>query len=560
MLQQNCDNIASRLHYWAKKTPQQIAISFPKHYKKGKYSYQNLTFAELLQSSEAIAQGLQRMNIPRRARVLVFLRPSLDFSAVTFALFKTGLVPIFIDPGMGRKNLLRSIAQIKPQVLIAEPEIHLVRFLFPRAFRSIRHIVTNSRWSWSLFKKSQYKRLRDLKSTPLVKAPPLLFTPSPQDPAAVLFTSGGTGCPKGVLYTHKIFQIQTDQLQKLFNLQAGQVDIPGFPLFSLFTVAMGMKSAIPAMNPSKPAKANPQKLYQNICDHQAHFVAGSPAIWENLANYCLEKNLQLPSVKSLVMFGAPVSLELHKKFQRILPNGTTYTPYGATECLPVAVTSGEIILNGPHNLMKKGKGTFLGTPAPGVRIEIVPIKESPIPYIKECDFLKPGQMGEIVVQSQTVTPEYVDLKKETEQAKMKDHLGNTWHRMGDIGYLDTTGQLWFGGRKSHYIKWRGKVLSSVQCEAIFNQHPFVKRTALITYRQGKQSFPAIVIERKDGAKPRGTQRKNFEEELLNMACTTEHTKEIKNFFYHPNFPVDVRHNIKIDRLRLGNEISKGKLS
>lgn len=148
---------------------------------------------------------------------------------------------------------------------------------------------------------------------------------------------------RNVVYTHKIYYEQTRLLQELFSLDENEIDFPCFPLFSLFTLCMGMTSCIPDMNPSQPAKADPKQLVQNIKDNKVTFMAGSPAIWEALGSYCIKNNITLPSVKYLVMFGAPVRNELHKRFSRILPNRTTYTPYGATESLPVANISGQMV-------------------------------------------------------------------------------------------------------------------------------------------------------------------------------------------------------------------------
>ena len=525
------ENIAARLSFWAKKLPEQTAVSTDKS---------SLSFFELEECSKKFAAQLIKMDIPSGSKVLLFVRPGLYFSALIFALFRSGLVPVFIDPGMKKKYLFKSIREIKPEVLIAEPKVHLLRLFKPGVFKSIRFFLRPKDLATTTFSSFQDKRT--------------------SNPAAILFTSGATGRPKGVIYTHRMFASQVDQLRDAFDLKSGQVDVAGFALFGLFSLANGMNSKIPAVDQMRPAKVCPVKLYQNIERGKASLLTGSPVIWDRLAEYCHKKNLKLSSVKHLVMFGAPVSLNLHRRLKAILPSGSTYSAYGATECLPVAVVSGDSILNGPHLLMRQGKGAFLGRPLPGVRVAIIPITDGEISHIDSNDFLPPEKLGEIIVCSPCATPGYIGLDLETSLSKMKDENGNIWHRMGDLGLLDDDNQLWFAGRKSHLIKWQGKILSSVQCEAVFNQHPEVKRSALIGLVEGAQKRPAIVIERKDRRILRGKKRRQFDRELLDLGQQKDHTLSIENFFHHPNLPVDTRHNIKIDRLKLALWANKRKLT
>jgi acyl-CoA synthetase (AMP-forming)/AMP-acid ligase II len=448
---------------------------------------------------------------------------------------------------MGKINLLKCIADSEAIGLIAEKEIHFLKIFYPKTFKSIKLKVSTGRVSLGkTITISKMKKEKLLISNTLDH--------NPHDIAAILFTSGGTGTPKGVVYTHQIFMEQTENLKSMFRLTPSDIDLPGFPLFSLFTIAMGMQSCIPDMDPRIPAACDPKKLVKNIQDHRPTFVAGSPAIWERVADYCLENDIQLPSIKYVVMFGAPVAILLHEKFSAILPNGTTYTPYGATEALPISNISGKYILENTAQKSRSGLGTCVGFPIKGMTVKIIEINENKIENINECHFLPPNKIGEIIVSGLVVTKEYLNLVKQTKEAKIQDENGLFWHRMGDVGFLDDEGKLWFCGRKSHCVFTENETLYPIQCEAIFNLHPDVKRSALVGLGIKGKQVPAIIIERKDKQFLQGKSRSIFESELMKLSKKHPHTSKIEKIYYSKTFPVDVRHNIKIDRIKLKEEL------
>jgi acyl-CoA synthetase (AMP-forming)/AMP-acid ligase II len=313
------------------------------------------------------------------------------------------------------------------------------------------------------------------------------------------------------------------------------------------------------MDPSKPAECNPQKIVTNILDQKPSFVAGSPSIWDRVADYCIKNNITLPSIKYVVMFGAPVSLNIHRKFKNILPHGTTYTPYGATESLPVSNISGEYILKNTAKLTEAGCGTCIGKPIDTIELKIIEISDVTINNIKEAKILGPNLPGEIIVKGKVVTKDYYQQPEKTAEAKIYDTDGTFWHRIGDIGYLSDSGELWFLGRKTHRVITDTEVMYPIPCEAIFNLHPEVKRSALVGLGNQPNQIPAIIIERKDGEYLQGKERSIFESELLTLSKKFKHTEKINKIYISKEFPVDVRHNIKIDRLKLKEEIEKNEL-
>ncbi len=530
-------NIAHRIREVSQRIPDKRSVVLGR-------DNSSFTFREFEERSNQLANRFVKLGLRPGMRTILFVKPCLDFSVITFALFKVGAVPVLIDPGMGLPNLLNAVKQVRPEGMVAISMVHWLRRVKKEFFTSVKVKI-----SLGAVGGNTHHLYEDLELESRSFEPHAVKM---SDPSAILFTSGGTGIPKGVVYTHGILNAQTDALKEMFSLDESKIDLPGFPLFALFTLAMGMTSVIPEMDPTKPAQCDPKKIVKNIQEHNVTFVAGSPAIWEKVGKYCLEKNIKLPSVKQVVMFGAPVRAEVHQMYKKILEAGDTYTPYGATECLPVSLISGTEILKQHLPLMLKGFGTCIGRAVPGITIKILGTSDIPEMVLHE---LPAGEIGEIAVSGTQVTPQYFEMPEETRKAKIVQN-GILWHRMGDVGWLDENKNLWFLGRKVHRVDTGEMTYYSIQMEAIFNQHPKIKRTALVKVQEGNQVVPALVIERFDGKKK---MTEAFMRELLVLKDSAEFTKDIKHFFLHPSFPVDVRHNIKIDRIKL-SEWAQNKLS
>ena len=525
-------NISYRITEVASRFPQKKSVVFSERLATG-YRYPYYTFSEFEERSNRMANYFKSVGITKGMRTLLFVTPRLDFSVLTFALFKVGAVPVLIDPGMGLKNLLHSVKQVRPEALVSIGKVHWIRRFIRAPFANIKVKISLDEVGGSTH--YLYEELQNFSSE--FEAEKVL----PSDPSAILFTSGGTGIPKGVLYTHGIMNAQTEALQKMFSLDETQTDLPGFPLFALFTLAMGMTSVIPDMDPTRPATCDPKRLVQNIIQNQATFVAGSPAIWERVGEYCLKKNIQLPSIRHLVMFGAPVRMDIHRMFKKILLNGDTYTPYGATECLPVSLISGTEVLASES---EQGIGTCVGSAVPGVTIKIMKISDIPETQISEKATY---ERGEIIVSGTQVTPLYFEMPGETAKAKIIDEKGVLWHRMGDLGYLDNENRLWFLGRKSHRVQTEKEMYYPLEVEAPFSRHPLVRRVALVNLNSAVGNRPGLVIERWD----RQTQVEDgFIREVKSFALPDQSSSQINEFYLHPGFPVDVRHNIKVDQLKL----------
>lgn len=531
-------NIAAHLPQMAGKHPDQPAVIVPQG------GGAQLTFRQLNEECDRHAWGLHRLGIGRGTRVVLMVRPGLEFVSLAFALFKLGAVPVLIDPGMGKANLLGCIEEAAPEAFIAVSIAQAARVLRPHAFRTVKAAVTvGRRWFWGgpTLAHVREETWRDFPCAPT----------RADDVAAILFTSGSTGAPKGVVYEHGMFDAQVRELRDYYGIREGEVDLPAFPLFALFSVAMGVTIVIPDMDPAQPAQVSPAKFVAQIQAHHVTQSFGSPAIWDRVGRYCVERNLALPSLTRVLMAGAPVAPHILERVRRILPDtADAHTPYGATEALPVSSITAREVLNETAALTRAGKGTCVGKALPGIALRVIRISDDALPSWDDRLVLPRGEVGEIAVKGPVVTREYFQVKEATALAKIPD--GNTWwHRMGDVGYLDDHDRLWFCGRKADRVRTARGTLFPDPCEAIFNQHPDVFRSALVGLGPAGHQRPVIVIEPHAEKYPETAEASaRFTDELLRLGAANPLTAGITSVLFHRAFPVDVRHNVKISRDKL----------
>lgn len=538
-------NIAQRLHAAARKRPFDRAVVFPAGRDSlGRVSYTHLTFEQLDQESDRLARGLQEMGVRPGTRMVLMVRPSLEFIALTFALFKAGAVSVLIDPGMGRSRIFQCLEEVQPDGFVAIPIVHMIRRLNRRRFSSAKLNVTVGR---KLFRnETGYADLLGGPWTPFEIAPT-----AADDPAAIIFTSGSTGPPKGVAYEHGMFDAQVELLRDFYDIQPGEIDLPGFPLFALFNAAMEVTTVIPDMDPTRPADVDPVKIIEAIENHGVTQAFGSPALWNRVGRYCEEHGIRFRSLKRVLSAGAPVPGHVIRRMRACLPeDGDIHTPYGATESLPVASISGREVLEETSTVSRTGGGTCVGRLFPRMHLKIVEMRDGPLESLDECRELEPGEIGEIIVRGPVTTRQYDRRPEATAAAKIPD--GNTfWHRMGDVGYRDDEGRLWFCGRKAHVVETGEGLMFSIRCEAIFNDHPAVYRSALVGIGDKPAQRPVIVIEPEAGEFPRTeSRREEFRRELLELAAANPLTASIGDILFHESLPVDIRHNVKIFREKL----------
>ncbi len=533
-------NIAAALVQIAKEHPDLLAVAMPQGREAdGSIRYARWSYAELDAISDQQARGLRRLGFQPGMRTVLMVPPSLEFFSLVFAMFKAGLVPVVVDPGMGLRSLKACLGDARPEGFIGIPKAHAARIALGWAKETIHHFVHVGRRVGRMGATLDEVMLAGEGGGPMLHAPASFET------AAILFTSGSTGIPKGAVYAHSHFQAQIKTIRETYHIQPGERDLCTFPLFALFAPALGMSAYIPEMDASRPVKADARKIIQAIQEQAITNLFGSPALLRVLARYAQSHPVQLPTLRRVISAGAPMPPSLLVALQPMLTQGVEIFPgYGATEAMPLCTLGSQTTLQETRFATDQGKGVCVGHPCTDVTLRIIAIRDEAIPMWSSDLVLPTGQIGEIAVKGPMVTHAYLHNEKGTALAKIHEGA-DIWHRMGDLGWLDEQGRVWFCGRKSQRLETAKGPMFTVPCESIFQTHPKVHRAALVGLAARPNQTPAICIEPLDPKDALGERWKALESELRSLAQSHDITRPIVHFLPHRAFPVDVRHNSKI---------------
>jgi olefin beta-lactone synthetase len=541
-MEQPIVNVATHLRDMARLQPYKRAVVCPcgrDH--EGRVAYTHLTFRQLDIESDCIAKGLEGIGIRRGVRTILMVKPSLDFFALVFALFKVGAVPVVVDPGMGVGRMLSCLRESRAQALIGIPPAHVLRTLAPHYFKHVKTPVTvGARWFWG---GATLRQVRTRQWTPY-----RIADTRSDEIAAILFTTGSTGPAKGVYYTHGVFDAQVEAIRTQFGITIDEIDLPTFPLFALFDPALGMTAIIPDMDPTKPAQVNPERIIEAIVNHGVTNMFASPALLNRVGRFGKEQGLKMPTLKRIISAGAPVTPANIEQFSAMLVgDAQVHSGYGATEAMPVSTFNSDAILNETRKLSEQGFGMCVGHPITGTEVRIIRITDTPIAIWHDDLMVPDGETGEIIVKGHQVTRGYFERPRDDAVSKIID--GHSfWHRMGDLGWMDKKGRVWFCGRKNHRVVTKDKTLFTIPCEAIFNNHPLVFRSALVGIGPEGEKLPVICIELEADDTPKDESK--IKQDLLKLAGESPITENIDTILFHRAFPVDIRHNSKIFREKL----------
>ncbi len=547
------NNILDKLSSTSDAFPDKIAFAFIR--KGNKKKTDSISFRELDQKSDRAARYLSNRGFKDGLVTLVLARPSTEFVVLMYAMLKTGAVPLLlpsikIRKRSGRAQLRKILNRARPEGVIGSGALLAIRRILrlgPRKLRTIN--VRNLKKFYSNSNNgSGFTSKKEIDWTDV--------------PAFVRYTTGSTGPPKGVIYSHGMLHSLLRTLESegitsddVFFGRSGTLII--HPLIGISSVSIM----------AKPRHIRGQEIVETVSTWGATAAFLSPPSAIHLANY-LESHAEshnqspamLESLTRIYVGGETISagfvstIESHLSEERS-PRGGFRLVYGATEGFPLCQAHASTIIE-THPKTESGMGFCLGEPVEGIMIRILSFEdynEQFDPSIaSEVSGYGPGSIGEISAMGPAVYSSLIgqdEIEFGGPKTTAHDSLdGTNWHRTGDLGYLDQHGRVWIVGRKAHRVRSKnGYTLHTKQIEEIFN-HSLGIRTALV---EGPDNHWPVILVEKDNA-PWNETKKRLKEEAKRACGLLGYDGELTFLQYGGVFPVDSGHEAKIEREKLSN--------
>ena len=521
-------NLMTVLQHQANVRPQAIALVESRWGQS-----QSLTFAQLEMQIGQAAAMLHQHGLRAGDRVLVFYPMSAALYVILGALFRLGLVALFLDPGAARDRFEAGVALAQPQALITSPKAATLLLRSPR----LRQIP--QKWGVGLPCPGL------LPWQAWVHYPPLTaIAPCDTDsPALLTFTSGSTGQPKVALRTHGFLLEQYRVLAHTLHLQPDVTELTALPLFVLANLAVGATTLIPPGNLRRPGRVAAAPIIRQIHTHAPQRLLASPAFLQQLVDDCHARSLTLPSLQHILGGGAPMLPTLLHALHQIAPHATITVLYGSTEAEPIAHMQAQSLQAADLRAMHQGQGVLVGAPIPEIQVRIMPLAP-PLPtHCTAAEWaalaMPQGEAGEIVVSGRHVLSGYWQgLGDATTKIRVAQTI---WHRTGDAGYVDAAGRLWLLGRCQACCRDRHGWVYPLAVECVVQAQPGVRRAALVVDR----GLRVLLIE------PRS--RQSLDIPAIQQAIAWAHVDAIRIL---PHIPVDDRHNAKIAYAKLAQILAQ----
>ncbi len=477
-----------------------------------------LSFAGLADQSRRLAALFKSSGLRAGDALAVFVPMSAPLYSIMAAALRLGVVVVFVEPSHWRDDIAACARHLRLRGFVGTPMACLLRWFVPQ-LRAIPLAFTTGRAMPGAVPLGAAARHAPFDDSERCAA---------ESTAMVSFTSGSTGKPKGVLRSHGVLAATQSVLHGELRTQPGELSVPIIPFFVFSNLAAGAASLLLDADLGKPAEIPVACVADQVRRHAPASMVASPAFAERLADWCLDADARLPSLRRVFVGGAPVFPRVLDKLARVAPAAQIRSLYGATEAEPIAVMRHEDWSPALRAEARAGRGIALGTAVVGANLRIMPTDRN-------------AAMGEILVAGAHVSAGY--LGGEGDRENMVEDGGVRWHRTGDTGARDASGRLWMVGRCGTRIDDERGAIYPLAVEAALSFAPDAPRAALVSWRSRRR----LILEA----------RTRLGRDTLAMLLAAIPWAQIDEIALVRRIPVDRRHNAKVDYRALQRALEQG---
>ncbi len=411
-----------------------------------------ISFVELAALVQTLTQGLQTLSVGRSTRVAVYLPNSLEYVYSYLACLSVGATVIPLDYMLKSDELTACLTHGEAEVLIAlyRPDVDMAAI--KKAVPMLKTVIVVGKPQAETWEKTFASLMNLSTATAAVAAAP---APAPLDPALLMYTSGTTGKPKGILLNYRHLNGSPEAMKHFVDLSPRDVKLCALPLSHIAGFIYIQNCILFGITLILMDRFNPLEFLKNVVQYKVTCFHIVPPMYTAILTLKNIEQFDLSSLRWVVVFGAPSSPEILQRFHKFCPNAVLLNGWGMTEtCPPNTVTP----LDNP-------KIESVGKPAPNCEIRIVGEDDTPLPT---------GQVGEVVIRGWVVMQEYYKDPQGTAEA-----MTNGWFHTGDLGRFDHEGFLYIVGRKKEMIKVGGQIVYAPEVEAALCKHEAILEAAVI---------------------------------------------------------------------------------
>ena len=408
---------------------------------------QPISFLALCDNVFKLANGLLKSGIKKSDKAAIYLPNCPEYVYSYLALFSLGVTVVPLDYMLTEDELASCLSHCQAKLLIAKEKEALSLENLKKRVPGLENIIVLEE------SKNNFKLFQDVLNS--ARPLPVEIEINDRDPALIMYTSGTTGSPKGILLNYKHLDGSPKAMEYFVDLTDKDVKISALPLSHSAGLIYIQNCICYGITLVLMERFQPLEFLKNIQKYKVTCFHLVPSMYYAILHLKEFESFDLSSLRWLVVFGAPSDPHSLRRFQQYCPQAHLLNGWGLTETCP------------PNTVIPLGskKIESVGKPAPWVEIRIVGEEDNELPQ---------GQVGEIVISGWVVMEGYYQDPKTTSEV-----IKNGWFHTGDLGRFDQEGFLYIVGRKKDIIKVSGEIVYSFEVENVLLKHPAIQEAAVI---------------------------------------------------------------------------------